>query len=709
MDIIREQSEFRDEIAQQTKQMRLTDSTRRQYADRVRAFAHWLDEHYPACVERDNGDKLTPILPIPDVVMEKYMAHVLLKIDSRTGLYYDPPQYYSFAHVNGHRSALKNMYTEKRMNPSPEIESMFKETLEGFKRKVADLKQRGLLPSREGKAAMTMKGYIFLAEKAAKQDHDFGLYTFCLSYLLLCWNLIARSVTVAHIMYDHISWEEDALTINIGKQKNDQEGSNGFPRHIYANPKNPIICPILALSVWVFTQGYHREGSDRRLFGNPRSSQDRFEKWLSKVLKTFADAIISLGIMIAEIGTHSFRKGVATALANCPGGPSAINIWLRAGWSLGPVQSRYIFEGAGGDQFVGRAATGISSSDPDFAILPPHFDDTNGPVLSVEEWEDILPGFTSFYPENFRVALPYLLASLAYHHDWLLETLSPNHPLFLQRVWTSGILQRLRPKVLTGVFRNDVSRMNATGVPPNVILANRMSSLEANVGNLSRDMRGMQTTLPEALCTRMLDKFTVNGAVPITSTDIDSLRETLLEEIRTRCTPHNVEQISTQEEQSTSQEKPGFYTWGGHHHLFPEGFRFPKGNIKMLWDLWWGGEPQRHILPYRKIKGFDLSRTDRVNWSKCTCIMNALVSKGIEMNEIGAVEDISSLLPRQRDALFSKVFIPFCMNIFAVANPVLLDDIGIGKMSYTTFYDYMKGRKRNKRRRNEMEQTEEDN
>ena len=166
-------------------------------------------------------------------------------------------------------------------------------------------------------------------------------------------------------------------------------------------------------------------------------------------------------------------KGVATALANCPGGPSAINIWLRAGWSLGPVQSRYIFEGVGGDQFVGRAATGISSSDPDFAILPPHFHDTNGPVISVQEWEDILPGFSSFYPENFRVALPCLLASLAYHHDWLLETLLPNHPLFFQRIWTSGILQRLRPKVLTGVFHNDVSRMNATGVPPYVNLANR--------------------------------------------------------------------------------------------------------------------------------------------------------------------------------------------------------------------------------------------
>ena len=79
--------------------------------------------------------------------------------------------------------------------------------------------------------------------------------------------------------------------------------------------------------------------------------------------------------------------------------------------------------------------------------------------------------------------------------------------------------------------------------------------------------------------------------------------------------------------------------------------------------------------------------------------MNALVSKAIEMNEIGAAEeDINKLLPRQRDALFSKVFIPFCMSIFAAANPVLLDDMRIGEMSYTTFYDYVKGRQSNMRK-----------
>ena len=69
--------------------------------------------------------------------------------------------------------------------------------------------------------------------------------------------------------------------------------------------------------------------------------------------------MLSLGITADEVGTHSFRKGVVSSLSNNPGGPANASVCLRAGWSLGPVQGRYIFSGPGGDQFVGRAAAGL--------------------------------------------------------------------------------------------------------------------------------------------------------------------------------------------------------------------------------------------------------------------------------------------------------------------------------------------------------------
>jgi hypothetical protein len=58
-------------------------------------------------------------------------------------------------------------------------------------------------------------------------------------------------VTVGEILFDAISWEGDAMTIHIGKMKNDQGGAHGFARHVYANPKDPLICPILSIGVLV--------------------------------------------------------------------------------------------------------------------------------------------------------------------------------------------------------------------------------------------------------------------------------------------------------------------------------------------------------------------------------------------------------------------------------------------------------------------------
>lgn len=59
-----------------------------------------------------------------------------------------------------------------------------------------------------------------------------------------------------------------------------------------------------------------------------------------------------------------------------PGGPATVSIYLRAGWSLGSVQNRYIHQSPGGDQFVGRAAAGLNVNSDEFADLPPHFDES---------------------------------------------------------------------------------------------------------------------------------------------------------------------------------------------------------------------------------------------------------------------------------------------------------------------------------------------
>ena len=43
-------------------------------------------------------------------------------------------------------------------------------------------------------------------------------------FLVLQWNLIARSATVDAMMMEHIIWEADSLLISTPKSKSDQEG-----------------------------------------------------------------------------------------------------------------------------------------------------------------------------------------------------------------------------------------------------------------------------------------------------------------------------------------------------------------------------------------------------------------------------------------------------------------------------------------------------
>lgn len=63
----------------------------------------------------------------------------------------------------------------------------------------------------EGKVPLTFQAYNYLARRALAMTADFPLAMFAHLFLLLCWNLIARSVSVSSLMFNHISWEEDAM------------------------------------------------------------------------------------------------------------------------------------------------------------------------------------------------------------------------------------------------------------------------------------------------------------------------------------------------------------------------------------------------------------------------------------------------------------------------------------------------------------------
>lgn len=98
------------------------------------------------------------------------------------------------------------------------------------------------------------------------------------------------------------------------------------------------------------------------------------------------------------------------------------SVILRAGWSLGGVQDRYIRFAGAGDMFVGRCVAGNSLHSQDFSYLPPHFPEAGE---SVREMMKLM--FPSIFQTLSGVA-EFCLASLVYHETYLRETLSAHHP-----------------------------------------------------------------------------------------------------------------------------------------------------------------------------------------------------------------------------------------------------------------------------------------
>jgi hypothetical protein len=85
-----------------------------------------------------------------------------------------------------------------------------------------------------------------------------GVFAYC--YLLLTWHLMCRSENTALLLLSNLAW---SLRLILSKffshSKTDQTGEeSNHPRNLYANPHNPLLCPVTALGIY-FTSCFSTE------------------------------------------------------------------------------------------------------------------------------------------------------------------------------------------------------------------------------------------------------------------------------------------------------------------------------------------------------------------------------------------------------------------------------------------------------------------
>ena len=436
------------------------------------------------------------------------------------------------------------------------------------------------------------------------------------------------------------------MTITTPRTKTDQTGETAFAKSIFANPMKPSVCPILALAVATLCRPLRSDSPSTaapQLFdGNDQ--EDRFSNILSTVLTTLSTSKAALlGAKAEHIGTHSARKGAASYTVTVVDGPSSVATFLRAGWSLGNTKDRYIFEGEGGDQLCGRVVCGLSTLNETFAVLPPHF--LPEALLSITdfEWRDVVPGF-DHYPETFRQCIPYLLASVVHHEEFLRTSLSAEHTLFHTRVFASGLINRLRGTTVTGIGQCVHTGMHASGVPTSVMthcrvveLGQQLSALKdfvhQTLSQTKEDIITAQLTVPGAVKETLLQNFAVDGVAPLTREDLLSLTSRF-DTIDSRINDVRADMLATLQDRLTSthhlpgtvpassnvgpsaatssaeQLAWGTWDWDGRFHPVPRGWRFPRHGVKIVFLEWiYGNRGCRPpIKPLRFLRKNDVSK-----------------------------------------------------------------------------------------------------
>ena len=492
--------------------------------------------------------------------------------------------------LKSHRTALYNLFRAHDWRYTEDQKAQLKKFFTGSVRLRAMAQTAGKEKLEKGKQPLSYSVYVLVSRELLKSRLAGDVFT--RSYLVMTWNLMCRSRNTSTIRYSHIEWRDDALVIFFSQTKTDQTGSKPKdPRHCYANPFNPAVCPVFALGVLWSVEGFSRGGIDGKLFQG-RNPHNRFSMSFRKAGQSeeATKALAKRGIIVKEIGTHSIRKGVATTvLGGSTVAPPQAAVCRRAGWAMGGVQDTYIRYEAAADQYVGRVSAGLPIRSSNFNALPPRFKESDEVVA-----EAVRTQFENCPDEMYQVA-EYALASLVYHSKWLQEHCEPGHRLLHTYVFvTKGKLDELRDK-LESIYPEDVG-LQPTGIPPHVDCLQYISSLKSSVVKFNNQlMKGFDEQLKKIA--EVLEKSAAGTGTPT----LEQMRSLMAEHQERIMELIRIQSCERQQEPIEDAPNPLFLR----SVTIPANFDFPATKILDMWDMWICGHAQARLPPFRSLKPYD--------------------------------------------------------------------------------------------------------
>ncbi|WP_445361898.1 tyrosine-type recombinase/integrase [Microbulbifer sp. EKSA005] len=283
-----------------------SDSTRKAYRSAIRQFEKW-------------GGRL----PTDSHSLVSYLLSRAEQLNPRT--------------LDLHLTAISQWHLYQGI-PNPVTEPLVQKTMHGIRRTHGKPKQKAKALSLEHIATLTRQ--LRSQPDSKKKARDLALV------LVGFFGAFRRSELVA-IQVEDLIWEEEGLIIRLPKSKTDQSGQGMMRALPYGTPG---ICPARALKSWLDVSGT-RAGPVFR-------SVNRWDTVQNRQLNPTAinDLLKNLGEVcgfdfVAELSSHSFRRGLSTSAAREKVGFELIK--KQGGWKSDATVWEYIEEG---QQFTDNAS-----------------------------------------------------------------------------------------------------------------------------------------------------------------------------------------------------------------------------------------------------------------------------------------------------------------------------------------------------------------
>jgi hypothetical protein len=151
--------------------------------------------------------------------------------------------------------------------------------------------------------------YKKICEQFLKEEGE--EFIFASAFLCFEWNLMARSENFVHGHIFHVEWNADSVVFRFIKSKGDQTGRNSDQEwHVYANPHNPKICPVLALACYLFSNPGIFSAADAEdkvvegggahkhkgcLFPGGNHQYDQFMECMHRIVAKYPQVFFALG------------------------------------------------------------------------------------------------------------------------------------------------------------------------------------------------------------------------------------------------------------------------------------------------------------------------------------------------------------------------------------------------------------------------------